>query len=432
MEGHEQQGAVHKTSFKPQSPGFGSRHLGDNIPFTLCKTDGSGFRNPTSKEMSWIRRRYNAIQVSVSPPEITIYTNKPPKIVPYTVAALLARFVPEESNLQCSTPGAFKPLSTTQRNDLLTHSLCRYEFPLEETRRDIINKLRKEVDIRAVHFVPPLIIVEINVSTGRTYARKSLPGKAGGLNIMYHESAEGYWEGNSQKAYGRLITPTSKVSDHSNYLQQSPYHLSPGVCISSAYLPSGSLRTSQWRTTTSGVLLQNGTKQRMTAANHEFLDSQVYHPHSLGQRIGQVVTRHLDSDVALVQLDPSITFTNARYFEAPSAKRLTPVNELLAGDWFEVDGISTGRIDLCARSISQYPSQNDPNSALLDAGGWKTEVGFSSFGASGAAVKDGVCGAPIVDRDGRVAGFFTWVDPSGLFAFTTALDPLIASGWSIV
>ena len=48
------------------------------------------------------------------------------------------------------------------------------------------------------------------------------------------------------------------------------------------------------------------------------------------------------------------------------------------------------------------------------------------------AVKDGVCGAPIVDRDGRVAGFFRWVDSSGLLAFAPALDPPMASGWSVV
>lgn len=70
--------------------------------------------------------------------------------------------------------GAFKPLSTTQRSDLLTCSLHCYKFPFETTRHEIINKLREEVGIRTFHFVPPLIIVEINVSSGRTYEKKSL------------------------------------------------------------------------------------------------------------------------------------------------------------------------------------------------------------------------------------------------------------------
>lgn len=60
--------------------------------------------------------------------------------------------------------------------------------------------------------------------------------------------------------------------------------------------------------------------------------------------------------------------------------------------------------DFCARSTSQYCSLIEPNSDLLDAREWKIEVGSSSYGASGAAVKDGGCGAPIVDREGRVTG----------------------------
>lgn len=212
------------------------------------------------------------------------------------------------------------------------------------------------------------------------------------------------------------VTISSKV--HFSYLPEY-------VCLPGTILQEASKRANG--STTSGVLLQNGAEQRMTAANHGFPDSQdVYHPDPLGRRIGQITTRQLDWDITLVQLDPLIAFTTARYFDAPSAQRLTPSNELLASDWFEVDGISTGRIDLCARSISQYRSTTEPNSALLDARGWKIEVGFSSFGASGAAVKDGVCGAPIVDRDGRVAGVSRRADPSGLFAFTPALNPLIA------
>lgn len=433
LEGHAQQSTVHKTSFRLQRPGFSSRHLEDDAPFTLWDTHGSGFRWPTSEEMDWIRNRYNASRVDFSPPDLMIYTNQPPKTVPYTVAALLARFVPEGSDCHCSIPRGFKPLSTNQRDDLLSYSINRYEFPLEGTRHEIISKLLKEVDIREVHFVPPLIIVEIDVSTGRTYARKSLPGKAGGLNIMYHESSEGFWKGNRQKSYERLITPSSAVSDQSNYLQQSPFQLSPGICLSSAYLNSGGLQTNQWRTTTSGIMLQNGTQRRMTAANQGFQDGQdVYHPHPLGRRIGQIMTRQLDRDIALVQLDPSIEFTNARYFEAPSAQRLTPTEELMAGDWFEVDGITTGRIDLCARIITHYRSTALPTPTQINPMGWETEVGFSSFGPGGAGVTDGVCGAPIVDRDGRVAGFFRWVDPSGLYAFASAVGPLIAAGWSVV
>lgn len=150
-----------------------------------------------SDEMSWISNRYRASRVDFSHPYLIIYANQPPEIVPYTVAAVLARFLPEQSTIVCSLPLTFKALSTTERSDILAYTLDRYKFPLETTRHEITNKLSEEVDSRVVHFVPPLIIVEIDVSTGLTYTRKSLPGKSGGLNLMYYESREEYWQDNS-------------------------------------------------------------------------------------------------------------------------------------------------------------------------------------------------------------------------------------------
>lgn len=56
-------------------------------------------------------------------------------------------------------------------------------------------------------------------------------------------------------------TPTSGVSDHSNYLLQSPFHLSPGIYLSFAYLALAGLQINQGRTTTSGVLLETALNE---------------------------------------------------------------------------------------------------------------------------------------------------------------------------
>lgn len=416
--------------------GFGSRHLYDDAPFTLWKADDSGFRYPTSGELKWLDERYHADRIDLCPPDMLIHTQEPPELIPFTVAAMLVRFIPTASNpvyYDTSPTGAFKPLSKTERHDILPDLLLRYEFPPSKIRNKIIDKLRREVDIRAVHFFPPLIIVEIDVRTSRYCARKSLPAKAGGLNIMYHQSEEGYWKGTSQDVCGRLTAPISSATDQSHYLQQIPFQLSPGVCLSTTYIISPGLPASQWCTTTSGVLLQNGTERRMTAANQGFQDSaEVYHPNPQGQRIGQIMERLGDLNIALIGVDPSILFRNERYFEAPSPKSLAQVDEILSGEWFTVDGISTGRIDLCARIISYYPSSTISAPIESEASSWNVELGFSSYGASGAAVQDGVRGAPIVDQDGRVAGFFTGADSSGIYAFAPVLDPLIDAGWSVV
>lgn len=64
-----------------------------------------------------------------------------------------------------------------------------------------------------------------------------------------------------ERAIAKKHTPTSGVSDHSNYLQQSPFQLSPGICLSSAYLALGGLQINQGRTTTSGVLLETALNE---------------------------------------------------------------------------------------------------------------------------------------------------------------------------
>lgn len=215
------------------------------------------------------------------------------------------------------------------------------------------------------------------------------------------------------------MTPASTASDQSSYLQGSPFQLSPGICLSTAYLnargpsnePLAHYRirntSSKWLRTKDDLCKPwiSRWPRCVPSASPRTKDWT-----DCGQGNGTW-------DIAFVRLAPSISFTNSRYFEALLAQRLTSAKEFV-DDWFELDGISTGRLDLCARTISQYLFKWD---AKLEDMNWKIEVGFSSFGASGSVVRDGVCGAPIVDRDGRVAGFIRWVNLWGLYAFTLAL-----------
>lgn len=92
----------------------------------------------------------------------------------------------------------------------------------------------------------------------------------------------------------------------------------------------------------------------MTAANHGFWGQPrtVLSSPARTKNL-QIVTGQEDWDIALMQLDLAISYTNTRYFEAPSAQQLRKITEFLFGDWFEGDGLSTGIIDLCARIITQ-------------------------------------------------------------------------------
>lgn len=299
---------------------------------------------------------------------------------------------------------------------------------------EIIEKLTLEVKIRAVHFLPPLIIVE--AAMGSNCTMHSLPGRAGQINIVYHDSPTAYWSGSVEKGYARLLELSELVQDDSDYLYAEPKKLSPGVCLASAVLDNSGLSTSPWRTTTAGIMLQRGSERLISVANHGFRQAdEVYHPTPLGRKIGQIVERLPELDIGLLSLDPSISFSNDRYFQAPAPRRMVPHAQIRAGDNFEMDGISTGRLDLVAVGKSFYFEDPTPPAGeydLVDFQGWRIELTFAAFGPTGQQARDGVCGAPFVDLEGRVGGFCRSSDASYLFAHTPALDGLIRRGWMVV
>ncbi|KAI9677216.1 MAG: hypothetical protein M1829_002790 [Trizodia sp. TS-e1964] len=231
----------------------------------------------------------------------------------------------------------------------------------------------------------------------------------------------------------RIIIPKeSQCQDNTDYLFQDNY-ISPGVQLGSAsFAPDGSSLASS-RSTTAGLLLRNAHgQQRMTVANHGFLDStEVYHPALNGTRIGEVVERWLALDTGLVKLDPSINFRNDDYFEASSPKRLMRSDELQLGEWFSCDGMSTGLVFLQYEG-SRLMSPPRPADVRIEFSEFIEESILYSFGPSGAAVSDGLCGAPFLQDDSElrgVAGFFHRV--SDHYCFAAVLDDVIAAGWSL-
>lgn len=436
----EEQGTsavVRATRFRSRQPGFGSRHIYDDAPFTLWDTSRSVFRELHDSETKWIAERYKARRILVNLPDIFIQTSSPPIPIPLTIAAAVVRFYPLDIELHTTIPqGILVPYGTTQRQDILSYPLPLYAIPTHMQCLEVIERLKAEVSIRSVHFLPPVIIVEIQAHDGRKYDRKTLPAKAGGLNLMYHHSQEAFWGGQSQLSYARLTTPSHHVSDYADYLRQTPFQLSPGVCLGSATESANASFSSTWQATTAGVMVQRGSERRLTAANHGFKAScEVFHPSPSGRRIGEIVNRWPAWDLAFVAVDPSISFDNGRYFSAPPPTRLVAAQELMAGDWFELDGISTGRIDMMARGrMYDRPHLDSTTQSTVPVNytEWDVSTLYSTFGAMGGLIQHGVCGAPAVDVDGRVAGFFRFLDGSGMWASTASLEFLILQGWSIV
>ena len=172
---------------------------------------------------------------------------------------------------------------------------------------------------------------------------------------------------------------------------------------------------------------------RVSVANHGFLaGDEVFHPTPDGDKIGDIVDRYPELDVAMVQLTPAhfSHFSNQTYFQAEPPKRLADRSSLVLGTWFEVDGMSTGMLSFqYLVNTFEYPVR-PPGHPPIPVLQWKRDVTFRIFGASSPELMEGLCGAPFVEVEtGNVAGFFHL--GNGDWAECAAVDDLVAEGWEV-
>lgn len=219
--------------------------------------------------------------------------------------------------------------------------------------------------------------------------------------------------------------------DNTDYLSQG--QLGPGARVESSVATEVGPYATLSRATTAGVLLRNTSGlERVTVACRGFPEANaVHHPTNSQHCIGEVHERMQAYDWGLVKLAPSAAFTKKSYFQAPPPKRLLQYHELQHGEWFAADGMSTGIIFLMVNGIRSMPPPNPPGHCeKIDFTSWRHELAFESIGPTGGKVKEGLCGAPIVNDDGGVAGFFYLTN--GRQSLSPILDNLINQGWAIV
>lgn len=128
----------------------------------------------------------------------------------------------------------------------------------------------------------------------------------------------------------------------------------------------------------------------------------------------------------MVQLTPanSDRYTNRVYFQAEAPRRFAEVSDMVPGKWFEVDGMSTGLLSLLYRGRSM---ESPPGHPPIPVNQWQQKNLFSAFGATSPQLVEGICGAPLVEDLGLVAGFF-----HSAAGECTVLDDLVAEGWQVV
>ena len=138
---HEQPESRRQNVFTIKNPGFGSRHVLDDAPFSLWDGDIGEFRQPSQNEIEWICGKYQAFAVHVDFPDIVIRTSQPPSQIPLTVACALARFIPQDLHLPSLPSGSLRPYGTRKRDDILSYSLPKFAIPRHQQSIEVINLL---------------------------------------------------------------------------------------------------------------------------------------------------------------------------------------------------------------------------------------------------------------------------------------------------
>jgi hypothetical protein len=283
-------------------------------------------------------------------------------------------------------------------------------------------------------------VAELVYGDGRVYTNGSLPAFMAGLMISYHHDSVPFFESMKDNTRERLLDPSRYLpgpligplpQDGTNYLREPSWRiLNPGIRLLTGPATGSGTYADAVQSTTCGILLRKGASRRVTVANHGFLASdEVFHPTADGDKIGDIIDRYPELDIAMVQLTPAhfSHFSNQTYFQAEPPKRLADTSTLLHGTWFEVDGMSTGLLSFqCLGRSWKYPVR-PPGHPEIPVLKWKRDTTFRVFGASSPELMDGLCGAPFVETEtGNVAGFFHL--GNGDWAMCAALDDLVTDG----
>ena len=429
-----------------QRPGEGTklRHIYDPAPFIMEDDGPSMFKPPPKEQMEWIAQHFNTTSVLYTTPYIVISTRTPPNPVPLTVGGKPAVFcLPGQwvkflrGDPYYSKPRFPDPCPTIPSSRV---------FPTKTESLEILHALAPLMNIQAVIYSKSHILVELVYGDGREYGHNTLPGIVAGRITTYRHSPEPFIASTQNLARQRSQDPALYLpgppigplpQDGTNYLSEPHFaKLCPGVQVSSGHWTETGEYTDVIASTTCGIHLRKGTQNYVTVANHGFLSSiDVYHPHCDADsvRIGQIVDRYPELDIAMVRLTPGHLprFTNDPYFEAEAPKSLLKGG--VGNDtWFEVDSMSTGLITLYHEGFHHRRPIRPPGSPEVSFDQWSFDRIFRVFGGVGPQLKDGMRGAPIVQVEtGAVAGFFHMLEGDG-WAISATLDDLIAEGYEVV
>lgn len=417
----------------------------DKAPFSLWDEGARKFHFPTPEQRKWIQDAYDAEGFQFKVNCCYLETRNPPKPVPLTLGCMPVLFVGINERPDALYPNAGH-YANPRINDPCPHiSWPKLSNPKNAQRIGILTALENLVNAKSITFLPSMTVVDLVHDDNRIYDAKSLPGIVAGRSTLYHHDASPFFNEMRDLKRERRIDPARYEIpeigplpvDYTNYLKEVPSLMTPGVRLTSGRGAAGTRFENLSQATSAGIRLRNVTngQDMMTVANHGFsFSSEVYHPgEEDGSKIGEVVRKYPELDVAFVKLAPSEAhkLSNRVYFQAEPPVRLVSADEIEQGSWAEVDGMSSGLVSLHCNGVALFKPVRPPGHPEISFSQWKAFNISQVFGAVNDRMVDGMCGAPIVGCDtGDVLGFFHL--GNGSYARSATLDDLIAEGWAVV
>ena len=333
-------------------------------------------------------------------------------------------------------------LSNPRIPDPVAFRVKRWTEPNDEQVREITAALMGFVTPQAINFTGVFIHVEVE-RDGREYARHSLSGRVAGISTLISSRSWRFLVKNVGSCPAKVSGP--REQDRSNYLKYGLGLLQPGVCLGLSPTTSAGNFSDSRLCTTDGVCLRNPLGNVViVAANHGFPDSdEVFHPTTVTEEmIGEIKERWVAQDVAMVELRPSIEFSNREYFNATPPRRLLRLSQSSYGQWCTADGMSCGTIFLQreGRRVSEPRYQFEEMATtgiMIPVLRFHQEALYSALGPVGGEVSEGICGTPIVEEDtrsaeqdrGGVCEFFRMA--SDTMAVCSCLDEIIDRSWEL-
>jgi hypothetical protein len=376
----------------------------------------------TDDDWKTLRQAFpDATCIQYSYPFIIICGAKPP-VEPISVKNIIVEFYDHiDQFMYCPGVGG---------NPSLADPLLRWsEMPdrqldtftsIKSARTSLANVLG--ITICAMSTYLHLLVVEVNE---KDYRLDSLPGIVGGRIALWAVYGT-LWGDSMARSCGK--DPRSSSGDDTDYL---PVDICPGVKV-----------CGMERSTSSGLLLRHEFTGQvaLSAACHgwDHNDNFIYHPHPNSSCIASIHTRVVETDLALATLAPGISYTNGKYFDAPTPVKIVPEAHVEDHDrlfsYYGVDGFTTG---LCWLQLVGFRNIDDSVRAghYSAANSYIMRQTRASASESNLA-KEGICGAPLVHQESddtnmsKVCVGFFW-KYEGTNAVIPTLDYLIDQGWQI-